>query len=153
MPLLIKFKKIHFLALFFTIVGVLFVVRLVHPELTAVDAEEVNTEYLADAEIIEPTDSLALSIEEQQEEVGDEEGTALATDSLQATQPADPAETDRVLRHSKKVDAIFQQPRADVKLIDFRGRPIKNKIKGVSSYVRVFNDLNDVQIATASREM
>lgn len=150
MPLPIKFKKIHFLALFFTIVGVLFVVRLVNPELTAVTSEEVDTEILAlaDAELVEPVDSLTVSNEE---EVGDEEGSAVATDSLQVAQPADPAETDRILRHSKKVDALYRQARAEVKLVDFRGRPIKNKIKGVSSYVRVFNDLNDVQIATASR--
>ena len=150
MPLPIKFKKIHFLALFFTIVGVLFVVRLVNPELTAVTSEEVDTEILAlaDAELVEPVDSLTVSNEE---EVGDEEGSAVVTDSLQVAQPADPAETDRILRHSKKVDALYRQARAEVKLVDFRGRPIKNKIKGVSSYVRVFNDLNDVQIATASR--
>ena len=153
MPLPIKFKKIHFLALFFAIVGVLFVVRLVNPELAAVASHEVDSELLtlADTELLESGDSLAIINEGMIEEMGDEEGSAVATDSLQATQPADPEETNRVLRHSKKVDAIFQQPRTEVKLIDFRGRPIKNKIKGVSSYVRVFNDLNDVQIATASR--
>ena len=153
MPNPIKFKKIHFLALFFTIVGALFVVRLVHPEFTTVAHEEADAEFLAltDAEFVVPNDSLAVNEGELSEEVGDEEGTTNAVDTLQATLPNDPAETDRILRHSKKVDALFQQPRAEVKLIDFRGRPIKNKVKGVSSYVRVFNDLNDVQIATASR--
>ena len=151
MPFPIKVKKIHFLALFFITVGALFVVRLVHPEFTTVVSEEADAELLADAELVENSDSLSLSNESFSEEVGDEESAVDPSDSLQASQLTDPVATDHILRHSKKVDALYQQARVDLKLVDYRGRPVKNKIKGVSSYVRVFNDLNDVQIATASR--
>ena len=153
MPLPIKFKKIHFLALFFSIIGVLFIVRLVNPEWATVHAQQISSQYLSQAEESNSTEneqptenSTTFSDEAEDEEVG-----ASATDTAKSTPLLDAATSDHILRHSKKVDDLYQQARPDVKLIDYRGRPLKNKIKGVSSYVHVFNDLNDVQIATASR--
>lgn len=151
MPFPIKFKKIHFLALFFTIVGILFVVRLVLPEHTAVYTETSDVQLLALGDITLENDTISSVAEELSDEIGDEETATPQTDSLGIVDFNSPEEVNRILAHSKKVDAIYQQPRAKVKLVDFRGRPVKNKIKGTSSYVRLFNDLNDVQIATASR--
>ena len=151
MPLPIKFKKIHFLALFFTIVGILFVVRLVLPEHTAVYTEASDVQLLAQGDITLENDTISSVAEELSDEIGDEETATSTTDSLGVIDFNNPEEVNRILAHSKKVDAIYQQPRAKIKLVDFRGRPVKNKIKGTSSYVRLFNDLNDVQIATASR--
>jgi hypothetical protein len=151
MPLPIKFKKIHFLALFFTIVGILFVVRLVLPEHTAVYTETSDVQLLAQGDITLENDTITPVAEELSDEIGDEETATPQTDSLGIVDFNSPEEVNRILAHSKKVDAIYQQPRAKIKLVDFRGRPVKNKIKGTSSYVRLFNDLNDVQIATASR--
>jgi hypothetical protein len=151
MPLPIKFKKIHFLALFFTIVGILFVVRLVLPEHTAVYTETSDVQLLAQGDITLENDTISSVAEELSDEIGDEETATPQTDSLGIVDFNSPEEVNRILAHSKKVDAIYQQPRAKIKLVDFRGRPVKNKIKGTSSYVRLFNDLNDVQIATASR--
>jgi hypothetical protein len=151
MPLPIKFKKIHFLALFFTIVGILFVVRLVLPEHTAVYTETSDVQLLAQGDITLENDTISSVAEELSDEIGDEETATSTTDSLGVIDFNNPEEVNRILAHSKKVDAIYQQPRAKIKLVDFRGRPVKNKIKGTSSYVRLFNDLNDVQIATASR--
>lgn len=151
MPLPIKFKKIHFLALFFTIVGILFVVRLVLPEHTAVYTETSDVQLLAQGDITLENDTISSVAEELSDEIGDEETATSTTDSLGVIDYNNPEEVNRILAHSKKVDAIYQQPRAKIKLVDFRGRPVKNKIKGTSSYVRLFNDLNDVQIATASR--
>lgn len=151
MPLPIKFKKIHFLALFFTIVGILFVVRLVLPEHTAVYTETSDVQLLAQGDITLENDTISSVAEELSDEIGDEETATSTTDSLSVIDYNNPEEVNRILAHSKKVDAIYQQPRAKIKLVDFRGRPVKNKIKGTSSYVRLFNDLNDVQIATASR--
>lgn len=151
MPLPIKFKKIHFLALFFTIVGILFVVRLVLPEHTAVYTETSDVQLLAQGEMTVENDTITPVAEELSDEIGDEETATSTTDSLGVIDFNNPEEVNRILAHSKKVDAIYQQPRAKIKLVDFRGRPVKNKIKGTSSYVRLFNDLNDVQIATASR--
>ena len=151
MPLPIKFKKIHFLALFFTIVGILFVVRLVLPEHTAVYTETSDVQLLAQGDITLENDTISSVAEELSDEIGDEETATSTTDSLSVIDFNNPEEVNRILAHSKKVDAIYQQPRAKIKLVDFRGRPVKNKIKGTSSYVRLFNDLNDVQIATASR--
>jgi hypothetical protein len=151
MPLPIKFKKIHFLALFFTIVGILFVVRLVLPEHTAVYTETSDVQLLAQGDITLENDTITPVAEELSDEIGDEETATPQTDSLGIVDFNSPEEVNRILAHSKKVDAIYQQPRAKIKLVDFRGRPVKNKIKGTPSYVRLFNDLNDVQIATASR--
>lgn len=151
MPLPIKFKKIHFLALFFTIVGILFVVRLVLPEHTEVYTETSDVQLLAQGDITLENDTISSVAEELSDEIGDEETATSTTDSLGVIDFNNPEEVNRILAHSKKVDAIYQQPRAKIKLVDFRGRPVKNKIKGTSSYVRLFNDLNDVQIATASR--
>jgi len=151
MPLPIKFKKIHFLALFFTIVGILFVVRLVLPEHTAVYTETSDVQLLAQGDITLENDTISSVAEELSDEIGDEETATSTTDSLGVIDFNNPEEVNRILAHSKKVDAIYQQPRAKIKLVDFRGRPVKNKIKGTPSYVRLFNDLNDVQIATASR--
>lgn len=151
MPLPIKFKKIHFLALFFTIVGILFVVRLVLPEHTAVYTETSDVQLLAQGDVTLENDTISSVAEELSDEIGDEETATSTTDSLSVIDFNNPEEVNRILAHSKKVDAIYQQPRAKIKLVDFRGRPVKNKIKGTSSYVRLFNDLNDVQIATASR--
>lgn len=151
MPLPIKFKKIHFLALFFTIVGILFVVRLVLPEHTAVYTETSDVQLLAQGDITLENDTISSVAEELSDEIGDEETATSTTDSLGVIDFNNPEEVNRILAHSKKVDAIYQQPRAKIKLVDFRGRPVKNKIKGTSSYVSLFNDLNDVQIATASR--
>ncbi len=153
MPLPIKFKKIHFLALFFTIVGVLSIVRLVCPEWAIIYTQLNGPLYTSQTEgsVIADEEALTENGEGLVDEAEDEEVSTSAEDSAKATLPIDPTATDRILRHSKKVDALYQQARADVKLIDYRGRPLKNKIKGVNSYVRVFNDLNDVQIATASR--
>lgn len=151
MPLPIKFKKIHFLALFFTIVGILFVVRLVLPEHTAVYTETSDVQLLAQGDVTLENDTISSVAEELSDEIGDEETATSTTDSLGVIDFNNPEEVNRILAHSKKVDAIYQQPRAKIKLVDFRGRPVKNKIKGTSSYVRLFNDLNDVQIATASR--
>ena len=151
MPLPIKFKKIHFLALFFTIVGILFVVGLVLPEHTAVYTETSDVQLLAQGDITLENDTISSVAEELSDEIGDEETATSTTDSLGVIDFNNPEEVNRILAHSKKVDAIYQQPRAKIKLVDFRGRPVKNKIKGTPSYVRLFNDLNDVQIATASR--
>ena len=151
MPLPIKFKKIHFLALFFTIVGILFVVRLVLPEHTAVYTETSDVQLLAQGDITLENDTISSVAEELSDEIGDEETATSTTDSLGVIDFNNPEEVNRILAHSKKVDAIYQQPRAKIKLVDFRGRPVKNKIKGTPSYVRLFNDLNDVQIATASQ--
>ena len=151
MPLPIKFKKIHFLALFFTIVGILFVVRLVLPEHTAVYTETSDVQLLAQGDITLENDTITPVAEELSDEIGDEETATSTTDSLGVIDFNNPEEVNRILAHSKKVDAIYQQPRAKIKLVDFRGRPVKNKIKGTPSYVRLFNDLNDVQIATASQ--
>lgn len=153
MPFPLKIKKIHFLSLFFAIVGVLFVLRLIFPEWAIIHGQQVEHQLMAQTEgdSIVTNDVLPESFETSTEEVGDEE---VATDSEEATTspvPIDPAETDRIMRHSKKVDEFFQQSRADIKFVDSRGHPVKNKIKGVSSYARVFSDLNDLQIATASR--
>lgn len=154
MPLPIKFKKIHFLALFFVIVGVLYVVRLVRPEVCTLSGT-VDSSLMASAEGYFPSSVDSLMIdgsagfdEMDEEDAVKNESTDTATLSLLVD---DPMMANRILRHSKKVDELYQQPRADVKLVDYRGRPVKNKVRGVSSYVRVFNDLNDVQIATASR--
>ena len=151
MPLPIKFKKIHFLALFFTIVGILFVVRLVLPEHTAVYTETSDVQLLAQGDITLENDTISSVAEELSDEIGDEETATSTTDSMGVIDFNNPEEVNRILAHSKKVDAIYQQPRAKIKLVDFRGRPVKNKIKGTPSYVRLFNDLNDVQIATASQ--
>ena len=151
MPLPIKFKKIHFLALFFTIVGILFVVRLVLPEHSADYTETSDVQLLAQGDITLENDTISSVAEELSDEIGDEETATSTTDSLGVIDFNNPEEVNRILAHSKKVDAIYQQPRAKIKLVDFRGRPVKNKIKGTPSYVRLFNDLNDVQIATASR--
>lgn len=146
MPKPIKFKKKHFIALFFVIVGVLWGVRIACPEISENYAEITEPHFTAEATA--NNDSIAYNNEFIENEVGDEE---TAVDTITIVQSQDPIVADRILRHSQQVDTIYQQPRADVKFVDYRGRPIKNKVKGVSSYVRVFNDLNDVQIATASR--
>ena len=153
MPSPVKFKKIHYIALFFTIVGALSVVRLVRPELAycAQDAADNFAQTSFEGEdtlLITTPDAIA---EEIPDEIEEEASASSTIDSLTITPQARDAEKNFILQHSKKVDAIYQQARADVKLVDFRGRPVKNKIKGVGSYARVFNDLNDVQIATASR--
>lgn len=153
MPSPIKFKKIHYVALFFIIVGALFVVRLVRPEYAycvqdTADHFAQNPSEVEDTLLLTTPDVIA---EEIPDEIEDEVNVSSATDSLTLTPQERDAERSLILRHSKKVDAIYQQARADIKLVDFRGRPVKNKIKGVGSYARVFNDLNDVQIATASR--
>ncbi|MEE0804844.1 MAG: DUF5715 family protein [Prevotellamassilia sp.] len=131
--------------------GILFVVRLVLPEHTAVYTETSDVQLLAQGDITLENDTISSVAEELSDEIGDEETATPQTDSLGVIDFNNPEEVNRILTHSKKVDAIYQQPRAKVKLVDFRGRPVKNKIKGTSSYVRLFNDLNDVQIATASR--
>ena len=157
MTIPIKIKKIHFLALFFIVVGVLYVVRLIHPEYATPETLQNEAALFAqnNSEMQQTEDSLMANATETltnaDAEAEDEEETPNTNDERPNEMSITPEENDRILRHSKTVDALFQAKRAEVKLVDHRGRPVKNKIKGVSSYVRVFNDLNDVQIATASR--
>ena len=153
MPFPLKIKKIHFLGLFFAIVGGLFVLRLVYPEWATYHGQIAEPPCVAQAEndSIASNEALAEVINSPTEELEDEE---VATESKEATEPAlpeDSAITDCIIRHGQKVDEIFQKARTDIKLVDSRGRAVKNRIRGVSSYGGVFNDLNDVQIATASR--
>ena len=58
---------------------------------------------------------------------------------------------DTVLAHSRKVDAHFARPRRPLQLYDAEGKRIRMKIKGVDNYQTAFPDLNDIQLATASR--
>lgn len=62
-----------------------------------------------------------------------------------------PAATDSVMRHALLVDALFERPRSGLAELDGKGQPVKHRIVSVSSYAKAFPDLNDVQLATASR--
>ena len=128
----IKIKKIHFLTLFFAIVGGLYVVRLIIPEHTIFYVHGKNlhqlTDYLTKEDVAIPE-----------------------YDVTPQPLPSSSETQDPILRHSLKVDKIFQETRLNVKVTDAQGRPLKNKLKGVAGYSKVFNDLNDVQLATASR--
>jgi hypothetical protein len=73
MPFPLKIKKIHFLSLFFAIVGVLFVLRLIFPEWAIIHGQQVEHQLMAQTEgdSIVTNDVLPESFETSTEEVGD----------------------------------------------------------------------------------
>lgn len=61
--------------------------------------------------------------------------------------------TDSVTRNSLHVDSLFFAPRANLKLVDASGKPIKNAVPRFHAHDldTIFPDLNDIQLATAER--
>lgn len=58
---------------------------------------------------------------------------------------------DPILCHSETVDSLFRNPRRPLLLLDPRGLPVRNRVTSVASFSAEFPDLNDVQLATATR--
>ena len=127
-----KIQKTLFLGLFFYLVGVLFIVRLVFPECTTFSIQ----------------DKIFIFSTDENTELGEIVPEYEVKKTLQS---AVPSTSDYILLNSYKVDTIFHNTRNNVQFTDAQGKRIKHKIKGVSGYSTVFNDLNDVQLATASR--
>lgn len=56
-----------------------------------------------------------------------------------------------VERHAAYVDSLLLRPRKELVLTNEKGEPIKRRVTSVRSFKTSFPDLNDVQLATASR--
>ena len=58
---------------------------------------------------------------------------------------------DSVLAQSRLVDSLLLRPHAPLRLTRGDGTPVRNRVTSVVSFSASFPDLNDVQLATASR--
>lgn len=62
-----------------------------------------------------------------------------------------PVPLDSIGRQSRLVDSLLLRPRAEIVLVNGRGKPVKNRVTSVRSFQEAFPDLNDVQLATARK--
>lgn len=67
------------------------------------------------------------------------------------TPASQPSPTDTILKHSRHVDGLLSHPRKPLVMNDKNGNPVKTKITGVGDYNEAFPDMNDIQLATATR--
>ena len=58
---------------------------------------------------------------------------------------------DSVTVHSRSVDSLFLAPRRNPIWLTKDGTPVKNRVTSVPTFDDAFPDLNDVQLATASK--
>lgn len=58
---------------------------------------------------------------------------------------------DSIEQQARKVDSLLLRPRAALTLLTADGQPVKNRVTSVRRFEESFPDLNDVQVATASR--
>ena len=58
---------------------------------------------------------------------------------------------DSVTVHSRSVDSLFLAPRRNPIWLTKDGTPVKNRVTSVPTFEEAFPDLNDVQLATASK--
>ena len=58
---------------------------------------------------------------------------------------------DSVSKHSREVDSLFYAPRHNPIWLTKDGKPVKNRVTSVPTFEEAFPDLNDVQLATASK--
>lgn len=58
---------------------------------------------------------------------------------------------DSVSKHSREVDSLFYAPRHNPIWLTKEGKPVKNRVTSVPTFEEAFPDLNDVQLATASK--
>lgn len=65
--------------------------------------------------------------------------------------PRTTAPVDAIALNSARVDSLFRNPRKPLHLLDGEGKPVAHRILSVPNYGEAFPDLNDVQLATASR--
>lgn len=79
------------------------------------------------------------------------EMTRIAVYTFCKESPKSPLQKHPILRHSEQVDSLFRNPRRPLRLLDARGMPIRNRVTSVPSFADAFPDLNDVQLATATR--
>lgn len=61
------------------------------------------------------------------------------------------ARPDSIMKHSWTVDSLLIRKRPPLVLLTPDGKPIKNRVVSVRRFEDAFPDLNDVQLATASR--
>lgn len=163
-----KLRKRHFIGAFLFIVAVLFAVRTINPGIT--NSTDITTE----ADITEHQngmleekagDLLATNLEEPDMAtlepampIEDEASEAVDTESFEANRDTTtisispivaPIPKTRIERQSRLVDSIYFAKRNELILVNSQGKRIRNKIKSVKNYRQCFNDLNDVQLATA----
>lgn len=60
-------------------------------------------------------------------------------------------EPDSVELQAKRVDSLLLRERAKLTLVGTDGKAVKNRVTSVARFETAFPDLNDVQLATASR--
>lgn len=58
---------------------------------------------------------------------------------------------DSIELQARKVDSLLMRPRARLSLLAPDGKPVKNRVTSVRRFEESFPDLNDVQVATASK--
>lgn len=58
---------------------------------------------------------------------------------------------DSVTLHSRAVDSLFLAPRKNPIWLTKDGKPVKNRVTSVPTFEEAFPDLNDMQLATASK--
>lgn len=61
------------------------------------------------------------------------------------------APRDSVLLAAQRTDSLLLRPRTRPRLLDAAGQPVVHPIRSVASFEEAFPDLNDVQLATATR--
>ena len=59
--------------------------------------------------------------------------------------------TDTIAEASRHADSLLLTKRQPLRLVDAKGRPVKNRVTSVVRFETSFPDLNDVQLATARR--
>ncbi len=62
-----------------------------------------------------------------------------------------PVPADSVLLTAARNDSLLRAPRRPLQLTDAQGKPVRHRIRSVPTFEGAFPDLNDVQLATASR--
>ncbi len=166
MPQPLKFTKIHFIGLFLLITGMLSIVRCVNPEIAYSPNEKLKNTISTDTLNTIPTYEIAAQptaiekLAEQQAPSTESESMPLAENAPAVQAPATANDTttkplspvrfnSRITRHSTLVDSIYLRQRNPLTLVDAQGQRIRNRIVSVRSYHHCFNDLNDVQLATA----
>lgn len=68
-----------------------------------------------------------------------------------ASDHARPAEVDTIEEAAARVDSIFLRPRKAIALVGSDGKPLHHSFDRNLPYATLFNDLNDVHLATAER--
>ena len=166
MPRPLKFTKLHFIALFLSITGMLSIVRCVNPNIAYNHNSKHNVLPISDTTNNVPSydltpttstiDNLAdLEITPSEleaptlTEISTNEDFTQNTIDTAATTPKPAIKNSRIARHSIVVDSIFLRERRPLTIMDEKGQRIRNRIVSVRSYHHCFNDLNDVQLATA----